>query len=278
MANSQNAVENHYSLGGILDSILNALADMGKDVNQLKPTDLAPVDEFHIRGRDATVELAGRANLTAGMKVVDVGCGLGGSARYLATEYKCHVSGVDLTQEYIDVANALAELVGLQESVEFRQASALELPFADQTFDAVWTEHVQMNVADKHGFYSEIARVLKRGGRLVFHDIFQGPAGEPHFPVPWAEESAISSLAQISDMKDILEGAGLLVAEWADKSGHSIEWFQKMVEKMQQDGPAPLGLHLLTGKTAKEKFANVLRNLKEKRIVVFQGVTERARS
>ncbi len=268
-----NPVENHYGVGGILDSILKALSDMGKDVHQLTPIDLAPVDEFHIRGRDATIELARRASLTARMHILDVGCGLGGSARYLATEYQCQVTGVDLTQEYIDVANALAKLVGLQEVVKFRQANALELPFNDQAFDIVWTEHVQMNIADKHGFYSEIARVLKPGGRLVFHDIFQGTGGEPHYPVPWAEERSISTLAPIANMKDILEGAGLLVLDWADRSGHSIEWFQNMVEKMQNAGPPSLGLHLLTGKTAKEKFANVLRNLKEKRIVVFQGVT-----
>ncbi len=275
-AETKNPVESHYSLGGILDSILKALADMGKDVSQLTPIDLAPVDEFHIRGRAATVELASRASLTAGMRVLDVGCGLGGSARYLATEYQCHVTGVDLTQEYVDTANALAKLVDLQSAVEFRQASALELPFDDRTFDLVWTEHVQMNIADKHAFYAEIARVLKPGGRLVFHDIFQGSGGELHYPVPWAEERSISALVPVTHMRDILEGAGLRVVDWLDKSVHSVEWFQDTLAKMHS-GPMPLGLHLLTGKTAKTKFTNVLRNLEEKRIVVFQAVTERTR-
>ncbi len=236
-----------------MDSILKALADMGKDVSQLTPIDLAPVDEFHIRGRAATVELASRASLTAGMRVLDVGCGLGGSARYLATEYQCHVTGVDLTQEYVDAANALGKLVDLQSAVEFRQANALELPFDDRTFDLVWTEHVQINIADKHAFYAEIARVLKPGGRLVFHDIFQRSGGELHYPVPWAEERSISALVPVTHLRDIIEGAGLRVVDWLDKSVHSVEWFQDTLAKMHP-GPTSLGLHLLTGKTAKTKY------------------------
>ena len=113
--------------------------------------------------------------MTPGLKVLDVGSGLGGSARYLAGEHGCRVTGIDLTKEYVDVANALAELVGMKNLVTFRQASALDLPFADGSFDVVWTQHVQMNIADKRAFYSQIARVLAPRGRLLFHDIFQGP-------------------------------------------------------------------------------------------------------
>ena len=123
------------------------------------------------------------------MKVLDSGCGLGGSARYLALEHGCEVTGVDLTQEYVEAATALAGRVGLADQVTFRQGSALDLPFADNNFDAVWTEHVQMNIEDKHAFYRESLRVLKPGGVLMFHDIFRGDAGDPHYPVPWAEES-----------------------------------------------------------------------------------------
>ncbi|TDJ72994.1 MAG: methyltransferase domain-containing protein [Proteobacteria bacterium] len=275
MADVKRSVESHYGVDGILESILKALQAMGKNIEQLTPEDLAPVDEFHIRGREATVELASRAKLVPGSRVLDVGCGLGGSVRYLATEHNCQATGIDLTAEYIEVATALAERVGLSNAVEFRQASALALPFDAGSFDVVWTEHVQMNISDKSGFYGEIARVLKPGGRLVFHDIFAGDGGEPHFPVPWAEESAISFLEKLTSLRAILDKVGLKTLDWEDKSQHSLEWFKAVVEKTKESGPSPLGLHLLMRETAGTKFENVIRNLQENRIVVVQAMVDK---
>lgn len=275
MIGGKRSVEDHYGVDGILESILKALEAMGKDIEQLAPPDLAPVDEFHIRGREATVELASRAKLVPGSRVLDVGCGLGGSVRYLATEHNCQATGIDLTAEYIDVATALAERVGLSHVVEFRQASALALPFDAASFDVVWTEHAQMNISDKSGFYGEIARVLKSGGRLVFHDIFAGDEGEPHFPVPWAEESSISFLTNLALLRETLSGAGMRILDWEDKGDHSLEWFKGVVEKTKESGPPPLGLHLLMRDTARTKFENVIRNLQENRIAVIQAVAEK---
>ena len=268
-------VENHYGRGGILESILAALRTSGKDPEKLAPADLAPVDEFHIRGREATIELGGRAALKPGLKTLDVGCGLGGSARYLAAEHGCRVVGVDLTREYVEAANELAARVGLAGSVEFRQASALELPFADGEFDLVWTEHVQMNIADKRAFYGELARVLKRGGRLVFHDIFAGNGGPVHFPVPWAETPDISFLAAPPEAFGIVEALSLRFVDRADRTPQATAWFEATLERLRQSGPPPLGIHLLMGPSARVKFGNMLRNLKEARIVVWQAVAEK---
>jgi len=201
-------VERHYGRGGILGSILAALKASHKDMARLAPQDLAPVDEFHLRGREATLQLAQRAALRPGLRVLDVGCGLGGSARHLAAEHGCHVTGVDLTREYIDAARELAERVGLQEQVSFHACSALSLPFPPDAFDLVWTEHAQMNIADKPRFYGEIVRVLSPNDRLVFHDIFQGEAGPPYFPVPWAEEPSLSALAPPDAVRGMLEHLG----------------------------------------------------------------------
>lgn len=267
-------VESHYGRGGILESILEALRGMGKDPARLSPADLAPVDEFHIRGREATIELAGRAALEPGLKVLDVGCGLGGSARYLAAEHGCRVTGVDLTREYIEAASELAARVGLGAKVEFRQASALELPFADGEFDVVWTEHVQMNIADKRAFYRELARVLKPGGKLLFHDIFAG-SGAPHFPVPWAETPDISFLAAPQEVFGIVEALGLRFTERADRTPQAKAWFEAAHERIRQSGLPPLGTHLLTGPSAKEKVGNMLRNLQEARIAVWQAMAEK---
>jgi ubiquinone/menaquinone biosynthesis C-methylase UbiE len=268
-------VESHYGRGRILDSILAALRGMGKDPERLSPVDLAPVDEFHIRGREATIELAKRAAPARGLRVLDVGCGLGGSARFLAQEYACRVTGVDLTREYVDAAGDLAVRVGLADKVEFRQASALALPFAAGEFDLVWTEHVQMNIADKGAFYAELARVLKRGGRLVYHDIFAGAGGPVHFPVPWAETPDISFLAAPGEAQAHLEALGLRFLERADRSAQATAWFEATLERLGQSGPPPLGLHLLMGPSAPVKFGNMLRNLKEGRIAVWQAVAEK---
>jgi ubiquinone/menaquinone biosynthesis C-methylase UbiE len=273
--NTNHNVEHYYSRGEILNSILNALHAMGKDLTHLTPADLAPVDEFHIRGREATIELANRVTLEPGQRVIDVGCGLGGSVRYLADTHHLQATGIDLTTEYIEGARALADIVGLHERVTFRQGNALALPFDPESFDFVWTEHAQMNIADKQAFYAEMARVLVTGGRLVFHDIFQGQGGSLHFPVPWAEESAINFLSDPEVVQKVLEAVGFRILEWEDKSHQSLEWFRTAVERLQRYGPQPLGLHLLMGATAKAKFENTIRNLQEKRIVVIQAIAEK---
>lgn len=268
---TRQAVESHYGQGKILDLLLNALRAAGKDLDRLRPADLAPVDLFHIRGREATVELAGRATPSPGRRVLDVGCGLGGSARYLAAEWKCHVTGIDLTAEYIEAAKALAELTGLAGVTSFLQGSALDLPFASGSFDIVWTEHVQMNIADKRTFYSEIFRVLVPGGRLLFHDIFQGDGGALYYPVPWAEDSSISFLATPAEALVLLEELGFSILDWQDKSHQSLTWFAAAAEKLKAAAPLPLGMHLLMGGNAACKLANNLRNLAEQRFVVVQA-------
>lgn len=268
------AVESHYARGKVLSSILDALRAAGKDLTRLSPPDLAPVDEFHIRGREATVELAARAALKRGQRVLDVGSGLGGSARYLAAEHGCRATGIDLTQEYVDTATALARMVGLDSLVDYRRASALDIPEAAGSFDVVWTEHVQMNIADKRRFYGEIARVLVPGGRLIFHDIFRGH-GELHYPVPWADMSSISFLAAPDEVREILQSVGLRLLDWEDTTARSLEWFTTAVQRIKASGPPPLGLHLLMGETALAKLDNMGRNLGEGRIVVAQAVAEK---
>lgn len=275
MESAPEHIDSHYGRGDVLDSILRALRESGKDVTRLAPADLSPVDQFHIRGREATVELASRASLTPGARVLDVGCGLGGSVRYLASQYQCQVTGIDLTKEYVDTARDLADRVGLTQKVEFRHCSALDMPFDDGSFDVVWTEHVQMNIADKQAFYAEIARVLAPGGRLLFHDIFQGGGGPVLFPVPWAEDSSISFLVAPEVARDILGNLGFTIREWEDKSQLSLDWFVAAVDKMKRSGSPPLGLHLLMGDTAKAKFENQIRNLREGRIVVVQAIAVR---
>ncbi|MDA1316281.1 MAG: methyltransferase domain-containing protein [Acidobacteria bacterium] len=269
------SVAGHYGLPDLLSTILNALEAQGKSLDNLTADDLAAIDEFHIRGREATVELAEMSEVRNNSKVLDVGSGLGGSTRFLAAEFGCRIVGVDITPEYCETAQALSKLVGLEQLTEFHCASALEMPFEDATFDLAWTQHVQMNIADKPGFYREIARVLRPGGRFAFHDILAGPGGPPHFPVHWAGVPEMSFLIAPHDLLALLERSGFRVLTWRDTTAISREWFLAALQRRQESGAPPLGLHLLLGDTAADKFANVGRNLSEDRITVFQGVLEK---
>jgi ubiquinone/menaquinone biosynthesis C-methylase UbiE len=268
-------VAQHYGRSGLLDTITDGLRALDKDLDNLTPADLAPIDEFHIRGREATLELAALAGIERGCHALDVGAGLGGSSRFLATEFHCQVKGVDLTPEYCDVATSLSDLVGLSARTEFHCASALETPFEGDSFDLAWTQHVQMNIEDKPALYREIVRVLRPGGRFVFHDILAGPGGPPHLPVPWASEAGQSFLIAPEDLRALLESVGFAVHAWVDTTKASHDWFLAGIEQRKKDGAPPLGIHLLMGDTAKAKIENVARNLNDDRITVFQAVCEK---
>jgi SAM-dependent methyltransferase len=194
MSERRNAVEEHYTRQDLAEIILAALKAAGKDLDHLTPDDLAPVDEFHGRQRPATIRLAELVGFTGTERVLDVGSGLGGPSRFLAWHYGCHVSGVDLTAEFCQVAELLTRLTGLVGKVDYRQGDALALPFDEMSFDVVWSENAAMNIADRGRLYREMRRVLKPGGRLALQEVAAGPGGAPYFPVQWAREPAISFL------------------------------------------------------------------------------------
>lgn len=274
---SQDAsVQGHYTRQDLGEAILAALTAAGKDIHHLKLEDLAPVDEFHIRGREATLELASQLGLNSNHKVLDVGSGVGGASRYLASEYGCPVIGLDLTDEYCRVAQALAGRLGLASRVSYRQGSALDMPFDDNSFDVVWTQHAAMNIADKPKLYSEIARVLRPGGSFAMYDVLAGPVSPLYYPVPWARDASISFLATPDQLRELLGATGLHIHSWRDTSEIGRAWFKEVAAKMQQQGGSPaLGFHILLGPDFRLMAQNQVRNLNENRIVLIECVARK---
>lgn len=266
-------VEEHYRSAGLLERILEAVRALGKDPDALTPEDLRPVDEFHSRGHRATRDLAQFAALTPGLRVLDVGSGLGGPARYLASVHGCDVTGIDLMAEFCDVANALSERTGLADRTRFRPGNALALPFPDGAFECVWTIQAQMNIANKERFYGEIARVLQPGGRFIFQDICAGN-GEPlALPVAWASLPEQSHLITPPALRDLLQEVGLHERQWRDVTDDVRGWSVRHSESPR--APGPLGMHLVQGDTWAAKRANSAQNLVAGRIAYVQGVYEK---
>lgn len=273
MRNGANeAIQTHYGRADLAEVILAALEAAGADLQRLSPEQLAPIDEFHIRGRAATLELAHAAQLQSTDRVLDVGSGIGGTSRCLAQEFGCRVTGIDLTEEYCRVAALLTAKVGLDGLVDYHQGDACKLPFEDHQFDVVWTEHVAMNIADKRRFYSEMYRVLKPGGTLAIYDVLAGTAGPVLFPVPWARTADTSFLVTPEQLRQLLQESGFTVSDWKDTTPEAREWFVNLADRIRREGFPALGFHLLLGPDFREMAQNQGRNLAEGRIALAQVV------
>ncbi|MFC5302589.1 class I SAM-dependent methyltransferase [Azospira restricta] len=274
MRNAVNeAIRTHYGRPDLAAVILAALEDAGADLQQLSLEALAPIDEFHIRGRAATLELAQAAGLRSTMRVLDIGSGIGGTSRCLAKEFGCRVTGINLTDEYCQVASMLTARVGLDALVDYRQGDATNLPFADNEFDVVWSEHAAMNIPDKRRLYGEMHRVLKPGGTLAIYDVLAGPSGPVLFPVPWARTPDTSFLVSPEELRELLRDSGFTVADWKDTTAEAREWFVKLAERIRREGFPALGFHLLMGHDFRAMAQNQGRNLEEGRISLGQIVS-----
>jgi SAM-dependent methyltransferase len=257
---SEWAIADHYSQGELERKILNALTTLGADPEHLDSDQLAPVDEFHIGGRRATVELIDQLDLRSGLRVLDVGSGLGGT-RYLARRHGVEVTGLDLTAECVQVATSLTRRAGLAGRVQFRQGSATDLPFPDGSFDRACMLHVGMNIADKAVLFTEIKRVLVAGGGLGIYDLMRIGSGEVTYPVPWASSSATSFLVEPRRYRELLAQAGLPVRAERDRRGFGIGVLREIRDRVAQDGPPALGLHLVMAPDPALKIANMLDSL-----------------
>jgi SAM-dependent methyltransferase len=252
----------HYTRGNLLDSIAAGVGKLGKSPETLGIEDLAPVDEFHIGGAVATRSFLDQVGVTPDQHVLDVGCGLGGTSRFIAHTYGCRVTGIDLTQEYVDTGRALCTWVGLEERVSLVQGNALAMDFPPGTFDTVVVLHVGMNITDKGALAEEAWRALKPGGVFGIYDVMRVREGDLTFPVPWATEPESSAVASPAEYKKALSGAGFVVAAERDRSEFALDFFQRLRAEARHDqGPPALGLHLLMGEDASTKVQNMIENI-----------------
>lgn len=271
-------VTSHYSRGDLLSRLRAALAEDGADPDHPTMDALAPYDQFHGRGMEATLEMAALVQAAPGDHVLDVGSGIGGPARHFATRFGCRVTGIDLTSEFCDVARHLTGLLGLEDKVAFQAANALQMPFADASFDGAYSMNVSMNIADKAGFYREIHRVLKPGGWLVLSELSKGERGEPDYPTPWARSAQTSFLCTPEETRQGLEQAGFDIVQMHSTLDKALEFGARsraMVDRGER--PPHRAVMLIHGELAKEAMRNTARALADGKTVPIEVLSHKRR-
>lgn len=271
------AIADHWARGDVYAVIVAALSKMSKPLDALTVEDLAPVDHFHARGFPATVELADRLPVTAGQRLVDIGCGLGGPARYLAKRFQCQVSGVDITAPFIDAARKLTALLRMEGQVALEVGDGQRLPYPDASFDGAYTQHVTMNIADRPGFFAEAYRVLKPGGFFALTEHGLGPRGSPHYPLPWSMDGSGAYLVTPAETRALLGRAGFEAIQMEDTGPKYAAGYRVAIERAEKGEVPPLGIHLLMGETTLAKTRNALRNIDEGRTHPIQLICRKPR-
>ncbi len=275
MTTIEQRVAKHYTHGALSEAIYRGLESLGRSANDFRDTDLAGMDEFHIGGREATAALAEKLDLKPAMLLLDVGCGIGGAARYFAQTFGCRTTGIDLTPEYVETARALAKRLGLAERVEFRVGSALDLPFTDASFDAATLLHVGMNISDKRRLAANVHRVLKRDGMFGVFDVMRTGPGTINYPTPWAADESTSFVEGPAEYKEALRAAGFVVISERNQRQMALDFFARIRARMATSGPPPLGLHVLMGKDAPQKITNMVMMLEQGTIAPIELIARR---
>ncbi|MES0132609.1 methyltransferase domain-containing protein [Mesorhizobium sp. M0029] len=266
MASVESGIARHYDVSDLEQHILAVLADTGVEIAHLRAGDLEAVDEFHIGGIAATRELIGQMGLKPGARLLDIGSGVGGPARFAANNAGADVTGIDLTQSYVDIATSLSKRVGMADKVRFVQGSALDMPFSNKSFDTAMILHVGMNLPDKKKLMSEAARVLKPGGIFAVYDVMRLKAGALTYPLPWASDESMSFVATPDDYRSAAAAAGFSVTAERPRGAFAIEFFDSIRARMaaaQAEGKKPPpGVNLIMGENAGTKIANLTPALK----------------
>ncbi|WP_201865285.1 class I SAM-dependent methyltransferase [Microvirga soli] len=272
MRDIESGVSRHYASYDVLSRIRAGLAEMGHDPDRVSPDVLKPVDEFHIGGAEATSALLEKLSIRPDMEVLDIGSGIGGPARMIATRYGCHMTGVDLTPHFVETARALSAMCGMAGRVRFEVGSAVALPLGEGSFDLALLLHVGMNVPDKAALLREARRVLRDGGTFAVYEVMRTGDGDLSFPVPWAETPDLSALETPETYRNVATEAGFALQAEENRREVALDFFARLQAQAASSGPAPLGLHNLMGPTVKEKVANMITAVRAGTIAPIQMV------
>ena len=239
----QSEVSGHYTHGDLVAAIRKGIESLGKQVGSVTVDDLAPVDEFHIGGRQASEDFLGQ---------------------------------LELTPEYVETGKTVCDWLGLDGRVSLHQGSALELPFADGSFDRAYMLHVGMNISDKARLCTEVGRVLKGGGVFGVYDVMQTGEGELTFPVPWATTASSSAVAPPAVYREALQKAGFTVTAERNRRDFALEFFDRLrARTAAAGGPPPLGLHILMGRNTPDKVQNMIANIAGGRIAPVEIIARK---
>ena len=270
-------ISDHYSHGDLLARLEAKLLEDGADPARPTPEELAPYDQFHGRGLEATEDTADLLPSSTADHILDIGSGLGGPARYMARRFGCRVSGIDLTAEYCEVARLLTARLGLEDRVSFDEGDALAMPFGNEAFDGAYSMNVSMNIADKRAFYREVYRVLKSGGRFALSEVAQGPGGEPDYPLPWAATPASSFLATPEDTCAALEASGFRIESLRDTSEAARDFAARSRAIVEAGGKPPhRAVMLALGERAAAAMANTGRAARDRRTLPIEILCRKA--
>ncbi len=256
-------VASHYTTDNLLGRIKSALVAAGSDPENLQAHELKGVDEFHTGGVQATDDLLAQLSISNTTRVLDIGCGIGGASRHIAAHTGATVTGFDLTPNYINIANALSEMVGMREQTQFLTGSAVAMPVDDNSFDLATMFHVGMNIADKHALFREAHRVLAPDATFALFDIMQTDTGDLTFPFPWAEKADWSFIESPETYKSIALKAGFTLTSERNRRDFTLAYFDKAFAAIEKNGaPHPVGIHLLMKDTAAQKLKNYVTEVK----------------
>ncbi|MGH7153275.1 MAG: class I SAM-dependent methyltransferase [Acetobacteraceae bacterium] len=273
--NTSAEVERHYTSDNIAGRILAALREVHGADTPITPDALAPLDQFHGRGVVATEALAGRLRPQSNERLLDIGSGIGGPARWMAVHFGCHVTGIDLTRAFCEAAEALTAACGLNHRVQIVQGSATALPFPDAGFDRAWSQNALMNIADKQRFYREAFRVLRPGAMFAVDQIGAGQTGSPTYPMPWASVAETSFLSTPEQIRADITSAGFEIIELNDTTEAAIAFLEEARRRIQTEGPPRLGVHVVLGERFREVMRNSADGLTQHRVSVIQCLLRR---